>query len=126
MALILPAPIIFGLTVRGLGFVPALFIATLIAAQASVKMRPLPSLILAVVVTILSTIWDFKVFTQIYLMPGGSGGNDQVLNLGVWSYQQSFAQNEYGKGSAIAVMLTVILLLITGVYLRTLFKEKEL
>ena len=56
MALILPAPIIFGLTVRGLGFVPALFIATLIAAQASVKMRPLPSLILAVVVTILSTL----------------------------------------------------------------------
>ena len=56
MALILPAPIIFGLTVRGLGVVPALFIATLIAAQASVKMRPLPSLILAVVVTILSTL----------------------------------------------------------------------
>ncbi|WP_353647909.1 sugar ABC transporter permease [Nakamurella sp. A5-74] len=78
------------------------------------------------VVTILSTIWDFKVFTQIYLMPGGSGGNDQVLNLGVWSYQQSFAQGEYGKGSAIAVLLTVLLLLITGVYLRTLFKEKEL
>lgn len=78
------------------------------------------------VVTILSTIWDFKVFTQVYLMPGGSGGNDQVLNLGVWSYQQSFAQGEYGKGSAIAVMLTVLLLLITGVYLRTLFKEKEL
>lgn len=78
------------------------------------------------VVTILSTIWDFKVFTQVYLMPGGSGGNDEVLNLGVWSYQQSFAQGEYGKGAAIAVLLTVLLLLITGVYLRTLFKEKEL
>lgn len=78
------------------------------------------------VVTILSTIWDFKVFTQVYLMPGGSGGNDDVLNLGVWSYLQSFAQGFYGKGSAIAVLLTVILLLITGVYLRTLFKEKEL
>jgi N,N'-diacetylchitobiose transport system permease protein len=78
------------------------------------------------VVTILSTIWDFKVFTQIYLMPGGSGGNDDVLNLGVWSYLQSFAQGAYGKGSAIAVLLTVILLLITGVYLRTLFKEREL
>ncbi|CAM3059409.1 tripartite tricarboxylate transporter TctB family protein [Paracoccus nototheniae] len=56
MALILPAPVVFGLTVRGLGFVPALFIATLIASQASVKMRPLPSLILATVVTILSTL----------------------------------------------------------------------
>jgi N,N'-diacetylchitobiose transport system permease protein len=75
------------------------------------------------VVTILSTIWDFKVFTQIYLMPGSS--NDDVLNLGVWSYLKSFAQGSYGKGSAIAVLLTVILLLITGVYLRTLFKERD-
>lgn len=53
---ILPAPIFFGLTVRGLGFVPALFITTLIASQASVRMRPLAALILAVAVTILSTL----------------------------------------------------------------------
>ncbi|HEY0639745.1 MAG TPA: sugar ABC transporter permease [Pseudonocardiaceae bacterium] len=78
------------------------------------------------VVTILSTIWDFKVFTQVYLMPGGSGSNREVLNLGTWSYVESFGQTEYGTGSAIAVVLTVVLLLITGVYLRTLFKEGEL
>lgn len=53
---ILPAPIFFGLTVRGLGFVPALFITTLIASQASMRMRPLPALILAIVVTIMSTL----------------------------------------------------------------------
>ncbi|GAA3207367.1 carbohydrate ABC transporter permease [Oerskovia jenensis] len=78
------------------------------------------------VVTILSTIWDFKVFTQIYLMPGGNGGNKEVFNLGVWSYIQSFAQGKYGMGSAIAVLLTLILLGITVVYMRTLFKEEEL
>ncbi|SNR57788.1 tripartite tricarboxylate transporter TctB family protein [Paracoccus sediminis] len=53
---ILPAPIFFGLTVRGLGFVPALFITTLIASQASVRMRPLSALVLAIVVTIMSTL----------------------------------------------------------------------
>ncbi|MCZ0964574.1 tripartite tricarboxylate transporter TctB family protein, partial [Paracoccus benzoatiresistens] len=53
---ILPAPIFFGLTVRGLGFVPALFITTLIASQASARMRPLAALVLAVAVTILSTL----------------------------------------------------------------------
>nr|WP_232848074.1 sugar ABC transporter permease [Occultella kanbiaonis] len=78
------------------------------------------------VVTILSTIWDFKVFTQIYLMPGGNGGNAEVFNLGVWSYIQSFAQGKYGMGSAIAVLLTGILLVITVVYMRTLFKEEDL
>ncbi|WP_199259691.1 tripartite tricarboxylate transporter TctB family protein [Paracoccus binzhouensis] len=53
---ILPAPIFFGLTVRGLGFVPALFVTTLIASQASLRMRPLAALVLAGGVTILSTL----------------------------------------------------------------------
>jgi N,N'-diacetylchitobiose transport system permease protein len=77
------------------------------------------------VVVILSTIWDFKVFAQIYLMPGGSGSNRSVFNLGVWSYVESFAQNRYGFGSAIAVLLTVLLLIISVVYVRTLFKEEK-
>jgi N,N'-diacetylchitobiose transport system permease protein len=78
------------------------------------------------VVIILSTIWDFKVFAQIFLMPGGSGTNREVLNLGVWSYVESFGQNRYGFGSAIAVLLTVLLLAITVVYVRTILKEEEL
>jgi N,N'-diacetylchitobiose transport system permease protein len=78
------------------------------------------------VVTILSTIWDFKVFTQLYLMPGGDGGNRGVLNLGTWSYIESFAQNQYGLGSAIAVLLTVLLMAITLVYLRVLFRDEAL
>jgi N,N'-diacetylchitobiose transport system permease protein len=78
------------------------------------------------VVIILSTIWDFKVFAQVYLMPGGSGTNRQVLNLGVWSYVESFGQNRYGFGSAIAVLLTLVLLAITVVYVRTMLKEDKL
>lgn len=78
------------------------------------------------VVTVLSTIWDFKVFAQIYLMPGGDVGGSQMLNLGVWSYVKSFGQNDFGMGSAIAVMLTLLLLGVTIVYLRALFREDEL
>jgi N,N'-diacetylchitobiose transport system permease protein len=78
------------------------------------------------VVTILSTIWDFKVFAQVYLMPGGAGSNVDVLNLGVWSYVRSFGRQEYGMGSAIAVVLTLMLLAITVVYLRSLFRDEEL
>ncbi len=78
------------------------------------------------VVTILSTIWDFKVFTQIYLMPGGDGANREVLNLGTWSYVSAMGQNQYGLGAAIAVLLTALLLVVTVFYLRTLFKEEEL
>ncbi len=77
------------------------------------------------VVTILSTIWDFKVFTQIYLMPGGDGSNPEVFNLGVWSYVSSINQTKYGLGSAIAVLLTLVLLVITLAYLRLMFREEE-
>ena len=56
MAFLLPAPILFGLTVRGLGFVPALFLATLLAAFASPRMRPVQALLLAVAVTAFSTL----------------------------------------------------------------------
>ncbi|WP_103256861.1 tripartite tricarboxylate transporter TctB family protein [Tabrizicola aquatica] len=53
---ILPAPIFFGLTVRGLGFVPAIFLTTLIAALASFKMRPHSALLLAAAVTVFATL----------------------------------------------------------------------
>ncbi len=78
------------------------------------------------VVTILSTIWDFKVFAQIYLMPGGNGTNRDVLNLGTWSYVTAISQNRYGLGAAIAVLLTLVLLVITAFYLRVVFRQDEL
>ncbi len=59
-------------------------------------------------------------------MPGGDGANREVLNLGTWSYVSAMGQNQYGLGAAIAVLLTLLLLAVTVVYLRTLFKEEEL
>ncbi len=56
MLFILPAPVFFGLTVRGLGFVPSLFFAALIAAFASSRMKPLPALALAAAITVFSAL----------------------------------------------------------------------
>ncbi len=53
---IIPAPIFFGVTVRGLGFVPSIFLTTLIAAMASLKMKFLPALLLSAGVTIFCTL----------------------------------------------------------------------
>lgn len=53
---ILPAPVFFGLTVRGLGFVPSLFITALIAAFASHRMRPGLALLLAAGLTLFATV----------------------------------------------------------------------
>lgn len=56
LVFILPAPVFFGLTVRGLGFVPAIFVTTVIAGMASLKMKFHWAVLLAAAVTVFSTL----------------------------------------------------------------------
>jgi N,N'-diacetylchitobiose transport system permease protein len=80
---------------------------------------------LITIVVIQSIIWDFKVFTQIYVMTNGGGvaGQNSVLN--VYAYQTAFGSSEYGLGSAIAVVMTLILLAVTLLYIRALHRGGE-
>ncbi|MBB1252491.1 carbohydrate ABC transporter permease [Streptomyces alkaliterrae] len=78
-----------------------------------------------VVVTIQSIIWDFKVFTQIYVMTGGGGIAGQNLVLNVYAYQKAFASSQYSLGSAIGVVMLLILLVVTLVYLRVIRRKGE-
>ncbi|MFJ2404026.1 carbohydrate ABC transporter permease [Streptomyces xanthochromogenes] len=77
------------------------------------------------VVTIQSVIWDFKVFTQIYVMTNGGGIAGQNLVLNVYAYQKAFASSQYSLGSAIGVVMLLILLAATLVYLRLLRRQGE-
>ena len=77
------------------------------------------------VVTIQSVIWDFKIFTQIYVMTNGGGIAQQNLVLNVYAYQQAFASSQYSLGSAIGVVMLLILLAVTLVYLRLLRRQGE-
>ncbi|MFF3224051.1 carbohydrate ABC transporter permease [Nocardia suismassiliense] len=74
---------------------------------------------LLLIATIQSIIWDFKVFTQIYVMTNGGGVAGRNLVLNVYAYQKAFAGQEYGLGSAIGVLMTLLLLSITGLYVRS-------
>ena len=65
------------------------------------------------IATIQSIIWDFKIFTQIYVMTNGGGIAGRNLVLNVYAYQKAFAGEEYGLGSAIGVVMTMLLMLIT-------------
>ncbi|MBB4293008.1 hypothetical protein GGE16_005088 [Rhizobium leguminosarum] len=59
MLFILPAPVFFGLTVRGLGFAPALFFTAFIACFASQKMN----VFFAIILSLLLTIFSVAVFS---------------------------------------------------------------
>jgi N,N'-diacetylchitobiose transport system permease protein len=97
--------------------------ASTVRTARSVMLPLLRPLIL--VVTIQSIIWDFKVFTQIYVMTNGGGIAGRNLVLNVYAYQQAFAASEYGLGATIGVVMTALLLLITIGYLRALRKSGE-
>jgi N,N'-diacetylchitobiose transport system permease protein len=69
----------------------------------------------------LSTIWDFKVFTQIWVMLNQRPSRDYFL-LGIWSYSESFGVTRYGKGAAIAVVMVLLLMALTFFYVRQMLK----
>ena len=76
------------------------------------------------ILTTLSIIWDFQVFNQVFLMLGNKPTPDYYL-MSIYAYIQSFANSEYGLGSAIALMTVVILLCITFVYVRQMIRAGE-
>jgi N,N'-diacetylchitobiose transport system permease protein len=75
-------------------------------------------------VTILSVIWDFTVFNQIWILTqGGPGG--QTTTLGIWTFTTAFSENSFGRGGAIAVVSVVLLVAMTAVYVRRLVRSGE-
>jgi N,N'-diacetylchitobiose transport system permease protein len=69
----------------------------------------------------LSTIWDFKVFTQVWVMLNQRPSREYFL-LGIWSYSESFGVTRYGKGAAIAVVMVLLLLALTFFYVRQMLR----
>jgi N,N'-diacetylchitobiose transport system permease protein len=80
-----------------------------------------PTLLL---VTILSIIWDYNVFNQIWLISRG-GPDNATTTLGVFTYQTAFVGFDLGGGAAISVISTIILLGLTAVYIRNLIRSGE-
>jgi len=78
------------------------------------------------VLALLSTIWDFGMFTQAYIVTGNLGNRDEY-NLGLYEYSQAFTQPpQYGLASAAAFVLTIILLIVTVGYVRAAIKQGSL
>ncbi len=75
-------------------------------------------------VTILSVIWDFTVFNQIWILTQG-GPSGQTTTLGIWTFTTAFSQNSFGQGGAIAVVSVVLLVAMTAVYVRRLVRSGE-
>ncbi|NUR28278.1 MAG: sugar ABC transporter permease [Catenulispora sp.] len=80
-----------------------------------------PTLLL---VTLMSVIWDFNVFNQIWLVSSG-GPDGATTTLGIYAYKQAFVAFRLGQGAALSVITTAILVGVTALYIRSLLRSGE-
>jgi N,N'-diacetylchitobiose transport system permease protein len=75
-------------------------------------------------VMILSVIWNFNAFNQIWIFSKG-GPNGGSTTLAIWAFQKAFASNSFGEGAAIAVLILIMLMIVTSFYVRRLVRSGE-
>jgi N,N'-diacetylchitobiose transport system permease protein len=77
-----------------------------------------------VILTSLSVIWDFQLFTQIWIIRNYRPESSYFL-MSIYSFVTSFNQSNYGLGSAIALIMVLIMLAVTVVYIRQMIRLGE-
>ena len=77
------------------------------------------------IVTCLSTIWDFSVFNQIYILLNGRPSSD-YFTIAIYGYRESFGVTKYGLGASIAVVMVLILVAVTFLYVRETLKVADI
>jgi len=76
---------------------------------------------LLVIVTTLSVIWNFGVFTQVWVVRDSKPEQD-YQTLPTYAFTQAFGRNNYSLGSAISVITVLLMLGVMAFYIRQMFK----
>jgi N,N'-diacetylchitobiose transport system permease protein len=77
------------------------------------------------ILTSLSIIWDFGVFTQPYLLIGASQVDTSNYLMGVYVFIEGYAHSDFGRGAAISLLILVIVAALSVVYVRRMVKMGE-
>jgi N,N'-diacetylchitobiose transport system permease protein len=76
------------------------------------------------ILTSLSIIWDFGVFTQPFLLLQSRPDQSYFL-MSIYLYEKSIGLHEYGLGSAIALLMLLIMLVLSFFYVRQMVRTGE-
>ena len=77
------------------------------------------------IATCLSTIWDFGIFNQPYVLLNQRPSSD-YYTIAIYSYRESFGVSQYGLGATIAVLMVIVLVVVTFLYVRETLKVAEI
>ncbi len=76
------------------------------------------------ILTSLSIIWDFGVFTQPYLLisPGQLDSSNYLM--GVYVFIEGYLQSDFGRGAAISLLMVLIVAALSVPYVRRMVRAE--
>jgi N,N'-diacetylchitobiose transport system permease protein len=77
------------------------------------------------ILTSLSILWDFGVFTQPYLLIGQAHINPSNYLMGIYLFEKGYYGADFGMGAAISLLMLVMVALMSAVYVRKMIKIGE-
>ena len=78
---------------------------------------------LLMVLTFLSIIWDFKVFTQVWTMAQG-GPDGATVTLSIYAYITGLSRSQFGIAAAVSVVMVMLLMLVLVPYLNRMLRSE--
>ena len=76
------------------------------------------------ILTSLSIIWDFGVFTQPFLLIGQGRLHESNYLMATYLYQEGYAKSDYGRGAAISILMLLIVALLSVFYVRRMVRTE--
>jgi N,N'-diacetylchitobiose transport system permease protein len=77
------------------------------------------------ILTSLSIIWDFGVFTQPYLLIGQSKITSGNYLMSVYLFEEGYFKSDFGRGAAISILMLAIVALLSVAYVRKMVRIGE-
>ena len=74
------------------------------------------------ILTSLSIIWDFSVFTQPFLLIGQSQLHASNYLMGVYLFEEGYLKSDFGRGAAISIIMLVLVAAMSVFYVRRMVK----
>ena len=77
------------------------------------------------ILTSLSIIWDFGVFTQPFLLIGQASINTSNELMGIYLYEVGYVKTDYARGATISILMLLIVAVLSIVYVRKMVKTGD-
>jgi N,N'-diacetylchitobiose transport system permease protein len=74
------------------------------------------------ILTSLSIIWDFGVFTQPYLLIGQSKLHAGNYLMGIYLFEEGYFKSDFGRGAAISIVMLLMVAALSVVYVRRMVR----